>query len=74
MKLAVRGSLTFSLALQRLTEIAAGKSNQTQNSSKLDGVSEHSQAQDATFAMQTDEGNYDIVTSCSPPQPCIVFE
>lgn len=26
------------------------------------------------FAMRTDEGDYTVVTNCTPPQPCIVYE
>ena len=36
--------------------------------------SENFNAQDAVLAMKTDEGEYTVATSCTPPQPCIVFE
>lgn len=54
----ISSDINLTSSLQRLTEIAT----------------EHSQAQDASFALRTDEGEYNIVTSCSPSQPCIVFE
>ncbi len=36
--------------------------------------SENFNAQDAVLAMKTDEGEYTVATSYTPPQPCIVFE
>jgi hypothetical protein len=35
---------------------------------------ENFNAQDAVLAMKTDEGEYTVATSYTPPQPCIVFE
>ena len=35
---------------------------------------ENFNAQDAVLAMKTDEGEYTVATSCTSPQPCIVFE
>ncbi|KAG8808819.1 hypothetical protein FRC17_003761, partial [Serendipita sp. 399] len=54
----ISSDINLSSSLQRLTEIAV----------------ENSGAQEATFVMKTDEGDYTVVTNCAPPQPCIVFE
>ncbi|KAG9055946.1 hypothetical protein FS842_000718 [Serendipita sp. 407] len=54
----ISSDINLSSSLQRLTEIAI----------------ENSGAQEAAFVMKTDEGDYTVVTSCVPPQPCIVFE
>jgi hypothetical protein len=35
---------------------------------------ENFNAQDAVLAMKTDEGEYTVATSYTPPQPCMVFE
>ena len=35
---------------------------------------EYSNAQEAVFVMRTDEGDYNVVTSQTPPQSCIIFE
>lgn len=54
----IASDINLTSSLQRLTEIAT----------------EHSNAQEAVFVMRTDEGDYNVVTSQMPPQPCIVFE
>ncbi|PVF96145.1 hypothetical protein CPB86DRAFT_523058 [Serendipita vermifera] len=54
----ISSDINLASSLQRLTEIAT----------------EHSNAQEATFAMRADEADYNVVTSCTPPQPCVVYE
>jgi hypothetical protein len=61
-------------ALQRLTEIATSKAFFIKSGQYWTISAGQSHAQEAMFAMGTDEGDYTVVTSCSPPQPCVVYE
>ena len=42
--------------------------------SLADSIQEYSASQHTVIAMRTDEGDYTVATSLTPPQPCLVYE